>query len=176
MIDPITVLRAQEAGLPAAESNPDVPLVCFPLRADWEQVKLRENHPNGVPYQYRQNSGEYREQYQELLTSRPTFPIPTVTSDDPVPEVMPGPVAGLLRLAESKGWTVLVTYSKGHEPHATYGTPSAKPKAKWALRMINGDRRAVAVRTDDAWSSFWDWAPDQFFQRAPSLAAFERVL
>jgi hypothetical protein len=150
MIDPITVLRAQEAGLPAAESNPDPPLACFPIRSEWEKTQ-----PAVLP---------------------DSFPIPAVTSDDPVPDVIPGPVSRLVVLAESKGWTVLVTYSKGHEPHAKLGTPSAKPKVKWALRMVKGARRAVAVRTDDAWSSFWDWAPDQFFQRAPSLAAFERAL
>ena len=150
MIDPITALRAQEAGLPAAESNPDAPLVCFPMRLDWEKTR-----PGVLP---------------------DSFPAPTVTSHEPVPDRMPGPVAALVRLAESRGWTVLVTYSLGYEPHARLGTPSAKPKAKWALRMSSGTRRAIAVRTDDAWSSFWDWSPEQFMQRSATLAAFERML
>lgn len=147
MIDPITILRAQQAGLPAAESHPDPPLVCFPMRPDTKQEKLPE-----------------------------TFPAPSVTSADPVPDQMPGPVSALVRLAEAKGWKVLVTYSVGHEPHASHGTPSAKPKVKWALRMAIGQRRAVAVRTDDAWTSLWDWSPEQNMQRSPTLAAFQRVL
>jgi hypothetical protein len=150
MIDPITLLRAAEVGLPAAESHPDPFLVCFPMRSEWDAL-----HPAAIK----------------------TFPEPTVTSNDPViPDTMPGPVSALVRLAESKGWTVAVTYSKGHEPHATHGTPSAKPKAKWAVRMIRGRCSARAVRTGDAWSSFWDWSPEQFMQRSPTLAAFERVL
>jgi hypothetical protein len=149
MIDPITILRAQEAGLPAAESHPDPFLVCFPMRSEWDVL-----HP----------------------ATTETFPEPSVTSNDPVPDRMPGPVSRLVRLAELKGWTVAVTYSKGHEPHATHGTPSAKPKEKWAIRMVKSRRSARAVRTDETWTSLWDWSPEQFMQRSPSLTAFERVL
>lgn len=135
--------------LPVAESCPDPFLVCFPMRSEWDAL-----HP----------------------ATAETFPKPSVTSNDPVPERMPGPVGALVRLAELKGWKVAVTYSMGHEPHARLGTPSAKPKAKWALRMVAGTRRAVAVRTDDEWTSFWDWSPEQLMQRSGTLAAFERML
>lgn len=104
------------------------------------------------------------------------FPAPLVTSHDPIPGKAPAVVSKLIRLAEARNWKVELTYSEGYEPHATYGTPSAKPKAKWALRMARGERRAVAVRTDSAWTSLWTWSPDQFFQPAQGLHEFERAI
>jgi hypothetical protein len=107
------------------------------------------------------------------------FPRPRVASTDPIPSyaVQPGPVTQLKALAEGKGWLVSVTYSEGYEPHATTGRPSAKVKTKWALRMRRGQERAVAVRTDNAWTSFWHWSP---LTTRPvgsgGLGEFEKVL
>lgn len=106
------------------------------------------------------------------------FPRPRVTSRDGIPEyaAKPGPVADLETYAQEHGWTVSLTYSEGYEPHATTGRPSAKIKTKWAVRMVRGQERAVAVRTDAAWSSLWFWSPTQFFKESGGLTEFKRVL
>lgn len=104
------------------------------------------------------------------------FPAPEVTSIDPIPEKVPAVVSALIRLAEQRGWSVQLTYSRGYEPHALYGTPSAKVKTKWALRMVRGEQRAVAVRTDSAWTSLWTWSSEHFFRESTGLREFEREL
>lgn len=105
------------------------------------------------------------------------FPVPLVTSDDPLPAsvLMPGPVADLARDMERAGWRAQITYAHGYVPHATHGRPSAKPKQSWAVRAVRGAQRAVAVREDDAWQSLWDWSAEHFFRRSPGLEVFVRA-
>lgn len=144
MIDPITILRAEEAGLPATESHPDPPLVCFPLRTDWEgtlPVGLREPFP------------------APALPSRQsralTFPTPSA-------------VLALAEYAREQSWEVRTQYSQGHVPHGTTGKPSAL-KDMIALRFGRHpmtDRQAYAVYSRNAsggtwtWTSVMIWGPD----------------
>lgn len=144
MIDPITVLRAAEAGLPAAESHPDPPLVCFPLRTDWEGTLpggLREPFPApALPFR----------QSRAL-----TFPIPSA-------------VLALAGYAREQSWEVRTQYSQGNVPHGTTGKPSV---LKDVIGLRFGahpmtDRQAYAVYSRNAsgaawtWSSVMIWGPD----------------
>lgn len=143
----IDELRAADAGLPLGASNPDPPYVCFPLKCE--------------------------------LPSTPdltTFPEPLHTSDMPPPAIQPEPVRDLAFLGRAAGFQVRVTYSEGFVPHSAYGTPSAKAKKLWAVRLRHGDQCAVAVRENSAWHSFWTWSPRQTPRRAATLATFTQQL
>jgi hypothetical protein len=84
----------------------------------------------------------------------------------------PDPVRTLAARAVLSEWIYRVTYAKGYVPHGTTGRPSAKPKQTWAVRMMRDDCRAVAVRTDAAWTSFWTWSPRRMMERSLTLAGF----
>lgn len=74
------------------------------------------------------------------------YPEPEHTSRDPWPEgfPVPGPVAKLRKLAESHGWSVRVTYSRGYPPHKSHGTPGAKIHAV-AVQCFHPESRARLV-------------------------------
>lgn len=150
MIDSITLLRAEAAGLPAAESHPDAPLVCFPLRIDWEA------------------SSEYQAPVEP-------YPVPSAVGHFVTVEAWPQPVKSLVAWANASGWSALVTRAVGTMPHASYGTPTTE-KESFAVRMAHGSRRAVAVRRGTAWDSFWTWGPEQFFTRHGTLEAFKQAI
>jgi hypothetical protein len=83
------------------------------------------------------------------------YPAPEVTSRDGAPVPVKEPVVSLFAYAEQHGWTCTPpTYAKGHQPHASYGTPSAKAKGSIALRMARGNERAYAVYVE---GSTWAW-------------------
>lgn len=147
MIDHITRLRAEEAGLPAAESHPDPFLVCFPMPENLLVI------PEPA-------------QFPPPLTGATTRPV-----DD-----WPGPVEQLAALAATLGWNLKVTYAHGFTPHARLGTPSAMPKESWAIRLNRGDERAVAVRMAGMWSSFWYWSPNTLMRRSDTLIDFRARL
>lgn len=108
-----------------------------------------------------------------VVEEKQPFPAPSVTSLDPHEAVQPGPVVDLEALAVLYGWRTKVTHAVGHVPHASYGTPSAKAKTSWAIRAMRGTDRAVAVRVDGAWSSFWTWSPAQLMTCSLTLAEFQ---
>lgn len=110
------------------------------------------------------------------LEERGPFPAPALTSTDPLPEITPGPVLGLVMTAEGFGWECVTTAAVGHVPHATRGTPSAQPKSSWAARMQRGEQRAVAVRMDGNWTSLWTWSSTTAFKRHATLEAFKGAL
>lgn len=124
-------LRADEAGLPLGESHPDEPLVCFPMRLDWEMA-------------------------QGPMVRPQTFPSPLVTSLDGQEGsmVVPDPVEGLRAYAAALGWRAAVRYSEGWVPHGTTGVPIG-PKVLWSVRMSLGASYAVAVREDATWRTLW---------------------
>jgi len=125
-------------------------LACFPMRLEWELATGRN------------------------VTETQPFPAPLRHSDMSVLTLdVPRPVTDLEMYAMSHGWTTRLTMSEGWEPHAIHGRPSASPKVKWAVRMQRGVERAVAVRTDGAWSSMWTWSTSQFFRRYGTLEAFK---
>ena len=134
MIDDITRARAAEAGLPAAESNPDPALHCFPLKIDWQ---------NTLP----------------ILTAEP-FPAPTYTSFDPgAPLFAPAPVAKLAEFAREHSWEVRTQYSQGHIPHGTTGKPSALKDligVRFGAHPMT-DRQAYAVYVRNASGGTWSW-------------------
>lgn len=130
----------------------NAPLVCFPLRIEWEVA-------NGL-----------------TATPVPAYPPPLTDSDTVLSIDAPRPVTDLEMYAMQHGWTVRLTYSEGWEPHATHGRPGDKPKIKWAVRMRRGSQRAVAVRTEDKWSSFWTWSTSQFFRRHTLLDTFKGAI
>lgn len=108
---------------------------------------------------------------------RAPFPEPLVSSRDGWrADVMPGPVHDLVALAESRGWiTSEPQYAEGFTPHASHGTPSAKPKTSWAVRMRRGEMRAIAVRMDGSWTSLWVLGPDGM-ERHTTLGAFQEAI
>lgn len=145
MIDPITRLRAADAGLPAAESNPDPPLHSFPLKIEWEQT---------LP----------------VLTEEP-FPLPVRTSRDAdwMDIQAPAPVLALAEFARRHSWEVRTQYSRGSFPHAVTGRPGAL-KDGIGLRfgahpMTRRQAYAVYTRTVKpqgawTWTSVMIWGPD----------------
>jgi hypothetical protein len=142
----IDLLRAEQAGLPLGISNPDPPLHCFPLRVDWEMATGWT--PSADPY-----------------------PAALVTSYDLTDQPAPDPVAGLVKTLTPFGWTAELTYAHGCMPHATHGRPG-EPQESWAVRLVRGGQRAVAVRLGGSWSSLWTWSTTEFFARHGTLEAF----
>lgn len=137
MIDAITRLRADEAGLPAAESRPDPFLVSHPLRVDWENAQpvVPESHAWPAP--------------EKVATVVTEYGGKTA-------------VAGLVDRVRARGWTVLVTEAKGCLP--SVGQRPSRQRVSYAVRMAQGARRAVAVYTDApeeggnwGWDSLWWW-------------------
>jgi hypothetical protein len=142
----VDLLRAEQAGLPLGASHPDPPLHCFPLRVDWEMATGWT--PSADPY-----------------------PAALVTSYDPTDQPAPDPVAGLVKTLAPHGWTAELTYAHGCMPHATHGRPG-EPQESWAVRLVRGAQRAVAVRLGGSWSSLWTWSTTEFFARHGTLEAF----
>jgi hypothetical protein len=104
------------------------------------------------------------------------FPVPLHTSDMSHTLRWPQPVTDIVHAAHVHGWENRITYAQGWVPHATHGTPSARPKQLWAVRLRRGDQRAVAVRADDSWKSFWTWSPRRMMVRTSLLADFKALL
>jgi len=105
------------------------------------------------------------------------YPAPVLTSQMEPIEHVPGPVMLLKGHAERLGWISLrPRQSIGYVPHALHGTPGKNEKTLWCLKMLRGDRRAVAVRTDGSWSSLWTWSSEEFFARHATLEAFKEAL
>lgn len=133
MIDPITHLRASEAGLVAVESHPDPPLHCYPLRSDWERT---------FP----------------AVTGEP-FPAPRVTSRSQVPFMAPPAVLKLSEFAREHSWEVRTQISQGSFPHGTTGRPSALKDAigvRFGAHPMT-TRQAYAVYARTAPKSAWAW-------------------
>lgn len=116
----------------------------------------------------------YRREWAEP-EERQEFPAPAVTSRDPHPEQIPGPVFKLYGYAQAHGWKAEVTYSRGCLPHATHGRPG-EPKDLWAVRMAKRDMRAVAVQHSGGWKSLWTWSPRRIMVRNRLFAEFEEQL
>lgn len=114
---------------------------------------------------------DYSRPAPEVKTVK-ALPPPAVTSLDPLAETAPGPAVDLLMWALANRWEARVTHSIGHVP----GQRSERAKVLWAVRCARGNRRAVAVRQDDAWQSLWVWSDEQFFTRVPGLAEFRKEL
>jgi len=109
--------------------------------------------------------------------ARSPFPAPALTSRDEPIASPPDPVATLAVEADLLGWKVAGPWqSIGHTPHSIRGTPSAKTKTLWAMRLQRGKQSAVAVRTDDDWTSFWTWSDEHFFRRHATLGAFKEAI
>jgi hypothetical protein len=81
----------------------------------------------------------------------------------------------LCGLAWSLGWSTVVTRAVGTMPHAIHGTPGQELES-WAVRMVRGGQRAVAVRRGPGWSSLWTWSSDQLHTRSSTLAEFKILL
>lgn len=108
---------------------------------------------------------------------REAYPAPLHTSVMEPKDPTPGPVLLLKGHAERCGWQVLSPRQAiGFLPHATYGTPGKVAKTSWALKMMRGSRRAVAVQFGGSWLSFWTWSDQEFFRRYATLAEFKEAL
>lgn len=104
------------------------------------------------------------------------FPAPSLISDAPTDATPSQPVAGLLAWAQAHGWDGVVTFARGHVPHATHGRPSAQAKFSEAVRLHRGRERAVAVRMGGSWASLWTWSDRDFFTRHATLEAFKQAI
>lgn len=122
------------------------------------------SHKDTAAY-FRYHAERARETDARLLP----YPVPTVTSRDGILPEAPAPVAALQRRAEAAGWTVVRRYSRGCEPHATTGRPSAE-KDFHALVMARSDgRRATAIYAGTksmAWDSLWTWSLTEVMRRS----------
>lgn len=104
------------------------------------------------------------------------FPAPSLTSDTPADSIPSQPAAGLLAWAQAHGWDGVVTFARGHVPHATHGRPSAEAKFSEAIRLYRGRERSVAVRMGGSWTSLWTWSDEVFFTRHATLDAFRQAI
>jgi len=160
VIDAITLLRAQEAGLPAAESHPDAPLVCFPLKIDWQMASAVQVISEAVG---------------AAITA--SYPKPLIKINVPSMADNPAPVRGLFSYALMQGWSGEVTHSRGFVPHATHGTPGEKAKDVWAVRLWRNGQQARAVRHDGTWNCFWSWSKQPAsLKQFKALAEFKAAL
>lgn len=130
MIDEITIVRAAEVGLPAAESYPDPPLHSYPLKVDWEATLpvVPESH---------------------------AWPMPEMAATEVADLYEKAAVAALVRLAHAHGWTVRVTEAIGSWPSVAQ-RPSVQRRSL-AVRMSRGPCRAVAVYVSDGTGDTWTW-------------------
>lgn len=109
-------------------------------------------------------------------------PAPSVTSRDPMPDrwVYPDPVLNLAQTAREAGWTVRLTYARGHGVHATTMRPTAE-KHSVAVRMTCPRGSAVAVyvtpvaRRAWSWESLWAWDASGFTRLATLGALMEHL-
>jgi hypothetical protein len=128
MIDEITIKRAAEAGLPAAEAHPDPPLMAFPLRSEWDVL-----HPAG----------------------RELWPEPEMVNRPVAAERRKTALAELDQLATQHGWRVHATEAKGAWP--SVGQKPSVQRWSVRLGMSRGQERAVAVYVEDATGKTWKW-------------------
>lgn len=134
-------------------------LVCFPLRADWEQLQILKN-ADGNPIRYYQDNWEkYWHQYNELVAGKEPYPAPVTTSREVSAFPMPQPVMSLAEFAREAGWDVRVQYAQGYPPHGSTGRPGA---LKDSIAIIFGghpitDRQAYACYEKTASGSAWTW-------------------
>jgi hypothetical protein len=132
MIDRITLLRAEAAGLPAAESHPGEALVCFPLRMDWE----RTLPPVGA------------EPWPE--------PEAQAIEVDGTAYANRSALVSLIKLAESLEWSARVTFARGSYPGV--GQRPSRQRASFAVRFRRGPDAAVAVYAEGpSEGSSWSW-------------------
>lgn len=128
MIDPITLLRAKEAGLPAAESHPDPPLVCFPMPSEWRAL-------NPAP-------------------ERTPWPTPERVATEVDPFLAK---VSLLELARSFGWKYRITEARGCFP-SVGGRPSRQRDSIAYRFWRGGDRAvAVYVAPVSEATKTWTW-------------------
>jgi hypothetical protein len=166
------------------------PLVNFPSRADWEQARMRERYPDGVPYGYRATKAKYAEQFEELLNGREPFPAPTRTSREHAMLLLqPAPVQKLAEFAREHSWEVRTQYSQGHFPHGTTGRPGALKDVigvRFGAHPVT-DRQAYAIYARNVsmsgaslgtwtWMSFMVWGPDLPPAKLHDLAALKAYL
>ena len=92
-----------------------------------------------------------------------------------------GPVTGLVKLAESKGWTVKVIRARGCLP-SVGGRPS-RQRWSFAVRLRRGNRRAVAVHTEGpsegsawSWDSMYAWSSEHPIHGYETITAFKADL
>jgi len=152
VIDEITRLRAAEAGLPVAESHPDPPLHCFPLRMEWDMLHA------GL--------------------AEIAWPDPETTSTQIGPPYLgKSAVSDLVKLCAPHGWTVRVTHARGCYP-SIGGRPSEQ-KDSLAVRLSRGRQRAVAVYVGGSawsWDTLYRWTLGEFPDRDATIGAFQDAL
>lgn len=135
-------LRIAGSGLPAGSlAALEPPLVCFPLRGEWEALRGSE---------------------------RAAYPAPERTSRDGAPADIPSAVGKLAQFAREASWEVRVQESVGNVPHGSTGRPTGL-KRLIALRFgahPMTDRQAYVVYETTvnkvAWKprSIMIWGPD----------------
>jgi hypothetical protein len=119
----------------------------------------------------------YDRTWPELDQAAPEpYPAPEITSRDQVSGPVKSAVSDLVRYAEALGWSVVVTYARGHLPHATTGRPGAC-RDSLAVRMQRAGHYAVAVyREGSTWS--WDsmWILGNGVRQCATITALKEAL
>lgn len=100
------------------------------------------------------------------------FPAPEHTSRDPFPEdqEIPSAVLAMRKLAESAGWAVGLTYSRGWKTHAGTGKPTTLAHML-ALRMFHPGTRMRAVAFYATPTAKRDWKWDGILLTGPGVMA-----
>lgn len=111
------------------------PLVCFPLRVEWEQQKPRERSQHPEP----EVRGEWHEDVTEML--------------------VPDPALKIAELAREAGWKVRMSYARGNGVHGATGKPTA---VRHSIAVAFGRHpmtavQAVATYVRPASGSSWSW-------------------
>jgi hypothetical protein len=160
--------RELEGALAGFSEQP--PLVCFPMRAEWEKtLPPAEKDPHPEP---------------EFVSAWASSAEAAVDLGIEGAMPMPLPILRLAERARESAWEVRARYARGHGMHATQGKPTA---LRHSIALAFGrhpltDRQAVAVYEKPvsggtwSWSSIWVMGPDLPPCGALSLAGLEEFL
>lgn len=128
------------------------PLVCFPLRLDWE-LAAGPAPEKGYPM-------------PELVSQEAGASWDAGAGDVPDWLSGQGPVVKLAEIASALSWRVRVQRSRGSLPHARSGAPGPVKDTfavrGWKMCGVGAAavrRNFVAVRRADAWETVWLWGP-----------------
>jgi hypothetical protein len=157
--------RELEGALSGFSSEP--PLVCFPLRIDWENAQRprAQMSPQEAWLAGEEVEGKAPHPEPEVVGGWRTDSAHRVSwglkpLEGEGVEVYPAPVLKLAEHARETSWEVRMRYTRGHGMHATQGKPIA---LRHMIALAFGrhpmtDRQAVAVYEKPVSGGTWSWS------------------
>lgn len=157
MIDPVTQLRADEAGLPASESHPDAPLACFPLRTDWEAT------------------------LNALSDSQPWPPAEISSHSVAANYLGMTAFSGLVKLGQEKGWITVCQHARGCWP--TIGQKPSRQRDSLMVSFLKGSTMMVAVYVEGitpgtgwSWDTLYRWSTGEHPAKLQTVTQLKALL